>query len=86
MLCHNLMFRILPGLVYLSPEQLRAAGWGKDSFPTSLARAGSAACDVYAFALLLYELHTRRGPFGPDAPPLPTLLRRLAHPHPAPYR
>ncbi|CAH0720734.1 unnamed protein product, partial [Brenthis ino] len=77
----------IDSLVYLSPELLRLAGWGKDSYPTSLAvRSGSAAGDVYAFALLLYELHTRRGPFGADAPPLPALLRRVAHPHPAPYR
>ncbi|XP_050344791.1 speract receptor isoform X2 [Nymphalis io] len=77
----------IDSLAYLSPELLRGAGWGKDCFPTSLeARGGSAAADVYAFALLLYELHTRRGPFGPDAPPPPALLRRLAHPAPAPYR
>ncbi|XP_047528316.1 guanylate cyclase 32E isoform X2 [Vanessa atalanta] len=77
----------IDSLAYLSPELLRGAGWGKDCFPTSLeVRSGSAAADVYAFALLLYELHTRRGPFGADAPPPPALLRRLAHPAPAPYR
>ncbi|XP_038215184.1 speract receptor [Zerene cesonia] len=77
----------IESLVYLSPELLRSAGWGKDSFPTSLeVRSGSPAADVYAFALLLYELHTRQGPFGAGAPAPPALLRRLAHPHPAPYR
>ncbi|CAH2232762.1 jg15507 [Pararge aegeria aegeria] len=77
----------IDSLAYLAPELLRSAGWGKDCFPTSLdVRSGSAAADVYAFALLLYELHTRRGPFGAEALPPPALMRRLAHPHPAPYR
>ncbi|XP_041976908.1 guanylate cyclase 32E [Aricia agestis] len=77
----------IDSLSYLSPELLRSAGWGKDCFPTSLeVRAGSPAADVFAFSLLLYELHARRGPFGPDAPAPPALLRRLAHPMPAPYR
>ncbi|XP_045785258.1 guanylate cyclase 32E isoform X2 [Maniola jurtina] len=77
----------IDSLAYLAPELLRSAGWGKDCFPTSLEiRSGSAAADVYAFALLLYELHTRRGPFGAEALPPPALMRRLAHPHPAPYR
>lgn len=72
--------------MYLSPEQLRAAGWGRARAAGAAGRGGSAAADVYAFALLLYELHTRRGPFGADAPPLPALLRRLAHAQPAPHR
>ncbi|XP_072943513.1 guanylate cyclase 32E isoform X2 [Epargyreus clarus] len=71
-------------LVYLAPELLRAAGWGAEC--GGARGGGSAAADVYAFALLLYELHTRRGPFGADAPPPPALLRRLAAPDPAPYR
>lgn len=77
----------IDNLVYLSPELLREAGWGKEGVSlSSESRAGSAASDVYAFALLLYELHTRRGAFGPDAPPTPTLLRRLATPEVAPFR
>lgn len=73
-------------LVYLSPELLRAAGWGKDGPARGPDQHGSAAADVYAFSLVLYELHSRRGPFGADAPPAPCLLRRLALPDPAPYR
>ncbi|CAH0406557.1 unnamed protein product [Chilo suppressalis] len=74
-------------LVYLSPELLRKSGWGSDSFPLSDEhRDGTPAADVYAFALVLYEIHTRKGPFGLDAPAAPTLLRRLAVPEPTPYR
>ncbi|KAL0841978.1 hypothetical protein ABMA28_014201 [Loxostege sticticalis] len=73
-------------LVYLSPELLRIAGWGSDTFPLSdCCREGSPASDVYAFALVLYEIHTRKGPFGPDAPATPELLRRLAVPDPTPF-
>ncbi|XP_053624913.1 receptor-type guanylate cyclase Gyc76C isoform X2 [Plodia interpunctella] len=74
-------------LTYLAPELLRSAGWGKDAFPDPKEHLdGSPAADVYAFALVLYELHCRKGPFGPDAPLTPTLLRRLATPEPVPYR
>ncbi|XP_060810772.1 guanylate cyclase 32E [Amyelois transitella] len=77
----------IESLVYLSPELLRSVGWGKDAFPDPKEHLdGSPAADVYAFALVLYELHTRKGPFGLDTPPTPTLLRRLATPEPAPYR
>ncbi|XP_030024263.1 speract receptor isoform X1 [Manduca sexta] len=76
----------IDNLVYLSPELLRSAGWGKDGFILEDSRHGSPASDVYAFALVLYEMHSRRGPFGADAPPTPTLLRRLAIPDPTPYR
>lgn len=74
-------------LVYLSPELLRLAGWGTDSLPMSIEfREGSQQADIYAFGLVLYELHTRRGPFGQDAPPAPIMLRKIANPEPAPYR
>ncbi|XP_059054406.1 guanylate cyclase 32E [Achroia grisella] len=77
----------IENLMYLSPELLRSAGWGKDVYPMSEEHQdGSPAADVYAFALVLYELHTRRGPFGPDPLPTPTLLRRIAVPDQAPYR
>ncbi|XP_075969462.1 guanylate cyclase 32E isoform X3 [Anticarsia gemmatalis] len=77
----------IESLLYLSPELLRSAGWGKDNTNmTEDSREGSPQSDVYAFALVLYELHTRRGPFGPDALPAPTLLHRIAAPDPAPFR
>ncbi|XP_061383462.1 guanylate cyclase 32E isoform X2 [Danaus plexippus] len=75
----------IESLVYQSPEQLRAGGWGGECFPSNWS-LGSQASDVFSFALLLYELHTRRGPYGPDMSPPAALLRRLARPHPAPYR
>lgn len=78
---------ILTGLAYLSPELLRSAGWGKENTNmTEEFHDGSPQSDVYAFALVLYELHTRRGPFGGDALPAPALLHRIAAPDPAPYR
>ncbi|XP_026329869.1 guanylate cyclase 32E isoform X2 [Hyposmocoma kahamanoa] len=77
----------IENLIYLSPELLRLAGWGADSLPMSIEfREGSQQADIYAFGLVLYELHTRRGPFGQDAPPAPTMLRKIANPDPAPYR
>ncbi|KAJ0180454.1 hypothetical protein K1T71_003858 [Dendrolimus kikuchii] len=77
----------IDNLMYLSPELLRDAGWGKSGISLSNeSRAGSPTSDVYAFALVLYEMHSRRGPFGADALPTPTLLRRVADPDPAPYR
>ncbi|XP_063359616.1 speract receptor [Cydia amplana] len=74
----------IESLVYLAPELLRSAGWGSPS--VSEPCDGSPAADVYAFALVLYEMHTRRGPFGPDAPPAPAMLRRVAIAEPVPYR
>ncbi|CAG9783659.1 unnamed protein product [Diatraea saccharalis] len=77
----------LENLVYLSPELLRNSGWGSDAFPLSDEhREGTPVADVYAFALVLYEIHTRKGPFGPDAPTVPSLLRRIALSEPTPYR
>ncbi|XP_063821635.1 speract receptor isoform X1 [Ostrinia nubilalis] len=74
-------------LVYLSPELLRNAGWGSDTFPLSDDyRDGTPASDMYAFALVLYEIHTRKGPFGSETPATPELLRRLAVPDPTPFR
>ncbi|CAH2074151.1 unnamed protein product, partial [Iphiclides podalirius] len=73
----------IEGLLYLSPELLRAAGWGRGGVAGA---HGSTAADAYAFGLLLYELHARRGPFGPDAPPAPSLLRRIAAHDAPPFR
>ncbi|XP_045542882.1 guanylate cyclase 32E [Papilio machaon] len=73
----------IEGLLYLSPELLRAAGWGRGGVGGA---RGSPQADAYAFGLLLYELHARRGPFGSDAPPAPTLLRRLAAQESPPFR
>ncbi|GBP91726.1 Speract receptor [Eumeta japonica] len=73
----------LENLVYLSPELVRTGAWRGDG---SYQEAGSPAADIYAFGLVLYELHTRRGPFGPDAPPPLALLRKLADVQPPPFR
>lgn len=77
----------LDNLVYLSPEQLRGNGWGGDGTALLCEHYnGSPAGDVYSFGLVLYELHTRRGPFGQDAPQPRTLLPRIASPIPVPFR
>lgn len=44
------------GLLYRAPELLRTS--------TAPLGVGSQKGDVYAFGIILYELHSRRGPFG----------------------
>lgn len=71
----------------MPPEQLRSNGWGVDERNgTHETIGGSSNGDIYAFGLVLYELHTRKGPFGPDAPQPRSLLPRIATAHPAPLR
>lgn len=48
----------LPGLLYKAPELLRSTGLGEPS-----ARDFQKG-DVYSFAIVLYELQGRHGPFG----------------------
>ncbi|VVC38134.1 Adenylyl cyclase class-4/guanylyl cyclase,Receptor, ligand binding region,Protein kinase [Cinara cedri] len=46
------------GLLYISPELLRCYN---SSIQTSF---GTQKGDVYSFSIILYELHSRKGPFG----------------------
>lgn len=51
--------RVCPlGLLYISPELLRCYN---SSIQTSF---GTQKGDVYSFSIILYELHSRKGPFG----------------------
>ncbi|KAG8315278.1 hypothetical protein J6590_074376 [Homalodisca vitripennis] len=69
------------GLLYRAPESLRIT--------TSYPGAGSQKGDVYSFGIILYELHSRKGPFG-DSTGLSTaeILRRVIHycGHEPPFR
>ncbi|XP_026479460.1 guanylate cyclase 32E-like [Ctenocephalides felis] len=49
------------GLIYRAPELLRA---GKFQSVTTNPLFGSQKGDVYSFGLILYEIHTRKGPYG----------------------
>lgn len=63
---------MLSGLLYQAPELLRG-----ESFK------GCPKGDVYSFGLLLYEIHTRRGPYG-DLPIGPTeIIAKISKPDPA---
>ncbi|KAJ1522078.1 hypothetical protein ONE63_002389 [Megalurothrips usitatus] len=67
------------GLLYRAPELLRAA---------LAAMRGSQKGDVYAFAIVLYEIQGRHGPYGDCALAVDEVLRRVLHPEPGqpPYR
>lgn len=50
--------RFYLGLLYIAPELLRCYN---SSIQTSF---GTQKGDVYSFSIILYELHSRKGPFG----------------------
>ncbi|KAL1132652.1 hypothetical protein AAG570_010604 [Ranatra chinensis] len=69
------------GLLYRAPELLRIT--------TANPGVGSQKGDVYAFGVILYELHSRKGPFG-DTTGLTTqqILQKVMYPphHTLPFR
>jgi serine/threonine protein kinase len=64
---------MLLGLLYRAPELLRIT--------MANPGVGSQKGDVYAFGIILYELHSRRGPFG-DTTGLTTqqILQKVIYP------
>lgn len=68
-------------LLYRAPEILRL----QDSFLTKDQPTGSQKGDVYSFGIILFELHSRHGPFG-DIPFSPAeILNRVIRSNP-PFR
>uniref|UniRef100_A0A8D8RBI4 Guanylate cyclase n=1 Tax=Cacopsylla melanoneura TaxID=428564 RepID=A0A8D8RBI4_9HEMI len=63
------------GLLYKAPELLRAL----ISSPSG-ATLGSPKGDVYSFGIILYELHSRQGPFGDLGISPATILTRVMYP------
>lgn len=63
------------GLLYKAPELLRSL----TSSPGS-SLGGTAKGDVYSFGIILYELHTRQGPFGDLSIAPATALTRVMYP------
>lgn len=59
-------------LLYRAPELLRRGPGG-----------GSPRADVYSFSLVLYEIHTRKGPYGEQCLSPAEMLAKVAHPDPA---
>ena len=73
-LCENLLYR--------APELLRTANGLSDFTQAYLQKS-----DAYSFAIILYELHTRKGPFG-EIPLMPSqiLKRVIVHDSKEPMR
>lgn len=53
-----IIIKIFLGLLYIAPELLRCYN---SSIQISF---GTQKGDVYSFSIILYELHSRKGPFG----------------------
>ncbi|KAI5694949.1 hypothetical protein M8J75_008129 [Diaphorina citri] len=62
------------GLLYKAPELLRALVQSPSS------ALGSPKGDVYSFGIILYELHSRQGPFGDLSMSPATILTRVMYP------
>ncbi|XP_076312206.1 guanylate cyclase 32E-like [Tachypleus tridentatus] len=60
------------GLLWRSPELLRMMN------PPP---RGTQKGDVYSFAIILYEIIGRKGPWGPEAPPGKFIIERVMNPH-----
>ncbi|XP_008484903.1 receptor-type guanylate cyclase Gyc76C-like, partial [Diaphorina citri] len=61
-------------LLYKAPELLRALVQSPSS------ALGSPKGDVYSFGIILYELHSRQGPFGDLSMSPATILTRVMYP------
>lgn len=67
---------LISEILYTAPELLRTV---KGNFTNTLI-SGTQKGDIYAFAIVLYEIHTRNGPFGEMEYPLLESLKRLMNP------
>ncbi|XP_059622692.1 guanylate cyclase 32E [Phlebotomus argentipes] len=59
-------------LLYRAPELLRAGSTG--------GAAGTCRGDVYSFGIVLYEIHTRQGPYGEEGKQVLECLRKILNP------
>ncbi|XP_023229803.1 guanylate cyclase 32E-like [Centruroides sculpturatus] len=59
------------GLIWQAPELLRMMN------PPA---RGTQKGDVYSFAIILYEIIGRSGPWGPDSPPVKCIVERVMNP------
>lgn len=68
-------YLVSSGLLYRAPELLRVT--------TETPGPGSQKGDVYSFAIILYELHSRKGPFGSSTGLTPRqIVHRIIFPQP----
>lgn len=59
-------------LLYRAPELLRSG--------PAIMVPGSAKGDSYSFGIILYELHTRQGPYGESGFTPAECLKKIIHP------
>uniref|UniRef100_A0A1B0EWC7 Guanylate cyclase n=2 Tax=Lutzomyia longipalpis TaxID=7200 RepID=A0A1B0EWC7_LUTLO len=59
-------------LFYKAPELLRAG--------STVSIAGTCKGDVYSFGIVLYEIHTRQGPYGEEGKQVLDCLRKILNP------
>lgn len=62
----------LQKLLYRAPELLRLG-------PASMV-PGSCKGDSYSFGIILYEIHTRQGPYGDSGFSVTDCLKKIIHP------
>lgn len=62
-------------LLYKAPELLRL----QDSFISNNQPSGTQKGDVYSFGIILYELHSRHGPFGTTELSYTEILTKIIH-------
>lgn len=70
-------------LLYKAPELLRLQA----SFILNSQPSGTQKGDVYSFGIILYELHSRHGPFGTNKLTLTEILNKvICNKEPQPFR
>lgn len=73
-------FSVHPVFLYRAPEILRLAGFCRNL------TVGTQKADVYSFGIILYELHSRHGPFGKIGLKPVEILDRVIGPSDYPFR